>query len=712
MSKNEDMAMTRFEKLVAVAKNTKDSLFRCWTDNGESFIDKDKMKSPGVIAEASGLASLLLFLVAFNEEKGILSDEDCKTIREIHKKSFMKIYSWVENDGFTAEPLISKSETVEIFDNNASLGYVDTISWVLSSTILTRFLDRYHILTLDIDILQKNNELLTKSLGILINSQREDGTWGFLSDKKAYRSLYFTFVANAALADFFDYIMGEIALVTGDDSSLKIEKDQEMLDYLKKELQDENIEESIGKVREKIQDWLIYDCLPLMPELAQCNELSDEKRKKLGVWEDTKAGKYSNYYNLYYIYYLIEMMVTSSSDVRISELFGENGENTANIEAVKKYYKENGLMNSLDVRYYFDKTNILSLWKNVMEQSIHNSRSEYMSASRTGKQFWDSEDGDKSSLKIKWTYPEKTAMADEIEAIQSEIDKCIDPCIIPMALRSNIMYCYYISDQPDMTVDRLFENICAQIADADTDTELLFNGLWDNIKFSLTVTERCVEALVDYYDYLMKFDDSVKATVSGAVYEKSKIDVAVEERIFEFLLSEAGSELIRNSVSPASNDKQADISDEIFKEKFEKYIRTNDGIAAVRKALGSENIRDLTERVEDLENSKNEISTDVVIETIDKIIDILSFDDLGDNETYRNLVNRLVEASEQVRSLGMKKTIEKSLTAGNAGSAEEVYETLKSHLKGLGEYVIANYSTADPQLLPDLATLMQKLYIV
>ncbi len=727
MSNTANESLNSFEKLIQVATTTKESLFKCWKDNGGAFVDKDKMTTSGLMAEASGLTSLLLFLVAFSGEEKILTDEDCKLIREIHKNSFSKIYSSIEKDGFTADPLMSIEETCDLFDKSKALGYVDTIAWVLSISVLTRFLDRYHILTLDIDILQNNNKLLAKSLNALITSQRDDGTWGFLSNKKADRSLYFTFVANAALADFFDYIMGEISLVTDEmhtkTSTLKVEKDEEMIAYLKKELQNDNIEQDIENVRIKIQDWLIYDCLPLLPEVAQCKKINrseDDERKReekiasqLGLISEAGLGEYGNYFNLYYIYYLIEMMVTSGSDNRAKELFGKNGENVEGIKAVKNHYRSHQLMDSVDAKYYMNSENISGFWKNIMEQSIHTSRTEYMKVSRTGKAFWDSKNGDESSLKIYWPYSQKDIIADDLKLLKADIPKKFtDPCIIPMALRSNTMYCYYISEQPDMTVDRLFDNICSQVAVEDTDK--LFSGLWDNIQFSLIVTERSVEAIVDYYDYLVKFDKSASKKSTDTVFEKSKLDIAIETKISEFINSESGTEIIRNSLSAleetAEKDKASvEFSDETFKEKFEQYIHTKEGIATVKKALGSE-FDEFNDRIEKLERQKG-INNETIISTLDKLIDILSSEDLNENKVHIALANRLIEISKKIRSLEIKKDIEKSLANSNNGkSVEEVYALLSEHIDGLFKYMLENYSTLDIGIAPDLAQLMKKLY--
>ena len=169
MSEEKVQKQTRFEKLTMIAKNTKESLIRNWKENGGCFVDKDKMTKPGIMAEVSGLTSLLLFLIAFNEEKDIVNEDDREIIREIHRVSFSKICSWVKEDGFTAEPSVPIGESKRIFKKNDSLGYVDSITWALSVAILTRYLERKQILTMDIELLEKNYDLLTEALGAVIS---------------------------------------------------------------------------------------------------------------------------------------------------------------------------------------------------------------------------------------------------------------------------------------------------------------------------------------------------------------------------------------------------------------------------------------------------------------------------------------------------------------------------------------------------------------
>jgi hypothetical protein len=54
------------------------------------------------------------------------------------------------------------------------------------------------------------------------------------------------------------------------------------------------------------------------------------------------------------------------------------------------------------------------------------------------------------------------------------------------------------------------------------------NGLWDAANYSLLITERAIEAIVDYYDYLNEYEKESAAPEVGAA-KQSKIDAAFRE---------------------------------------------------------------------------------------------------------------------------------------------------------------------------------------
>lgn len=569
-------ALKKIDSAIDVANNTKASLIQTWEEN-ESFLDKDYMKTKGVMTESVGLTGLLLLLLAFNEEPRVITQEDRDTITKIHASTIQQIYDWVSNDGYTPDPLISMdtNKAPDLF--NKDFGYIDTITWVLSVTILSRRLENDQIIVVEDSVHDKYLELMASSLEKLLNAQRDDGIWGFRSDKSSSGAMYFTYSAGAAMADFFDYILGEIAYTYEDlsdsekDAKCAELKDNAVLAYLNKELKDklpqDTVENSVIDARARLQKWLLEECLLEMPKLARCEDISgaqnDEYRKRLGLWEHTPDGDaekiyapYMRYYNLNYIYYMLDLMVTASTDKRFEEICA-GPEREAFMELCRSKLDEQ------DAEYYLGDpddpsvvANLEELWSAMMEQTVHTTRAQYMIAARTGALFWD-----RAELQIMWAHEAKKVSLNIAEVYTKKTLK--DPSIAPMALRANTLYSYYISEQPDMSVDRLFEDICKERADQSSSKTVI--GLWDANRYNLLVTERSIESIVDYYDYLYKFEadalteiEPSENVVTTVVASKSDFEKALDAKIAEYLQSEEGKKIIEKSaksVAPKATAK-------------------------------------------------------------------------------------------------------------------------------------------------------------
>ncbi len=571
------LARRKFEQVADVARATKDALISRRKANGH-FNDNDYMTGSGVLSETIGLTSLLLMLNAFNEnllddDKAVITQQDREDICAILEESLPRIYDWVDKDGFTAEPIISQEsdEASEVF--NKEHGYVDTLTWVLSSSVLTASHEIEGTFALNADLHTKNLQLLAKALKALLESQREDGLWGYRSDTGAEGALYFTYSVGVSFADFFDYILGEIAYLRTDLSEDEQEaecvrlrkRNKGIIEYLNAEL-GYNVEEKINVARRKLQDWLLKNCLCNMPALARCEDMNGEEneeiRNLLGMWEHTPNNKseeiyrpYMRFYNLNYTYYLVDLMVTSSADRRFKEILTDEKE-SATKEMLKEVWR--GMLSEQDGNYYLgnlrsrredeQKGHLEDFWTAIMEETIHNARAQYMIATRTGKYFWN-----RAELQIMWEHEDKYIVEQTNEIYN--MDKLKDPSIAPMALRANTMYSYYISEQPDMTVDRLFGDICNDRAEADDERAKTVGNLWDGEKFNLLVTERSVEALVDYYDYLCKFEkDALEEAEkeTEVLVEESAFEAAMNEKIASYLKSKEGQKIIAEAVAQAA----------------------------------------------------------------------------------------------------------------------------------------------------------------
>ena len=522
----------RMENLLSVANNTKVALLKSWDENGNAFIDKNKMKTPGMFSESIGLTSLMLMLTAFYEEKTVISDDDIKKICEIHKITLKKVSDWIDEYGFSADPVIPAQKTKKIFSQT---GYIDAMTWVLSTTVFTRYLAKNKMASFDKESIDISNELMVVSLKGILESQRDDGTWGFIADKDSNKSLYFTYSVSVALADVLDYILGELTEDERAEQGLAPDIDTEMLKYLDTKL-GYSTKDAIFAAREKIQNWLLKDCLVLMPKLAQCSIMDDSERNILGVWNHYRMveSEYAGYYNLFYTYYLLDMMVSMKADKKFEEWVADS----AKVSELRNHYKAQKIMSETDLRFYFGdrfvEGNPEVLWKTYIEESIHASRANYMAASRTGNDFWNM-----AELDIHWKHDSDTALMGMLKGIYSS-DKNTDPTLVPSALRANTLYSFYISNRTDIAIDRLYDDIVGQAA-----------------------TEDSSEAIVDYYDYLMKFsadeDTTAEVVVSKVVAENPvapvqvTFDGLIEAKIAEYLMSDKGQDIIRQVTAGAES---------------------------------------------------------------------------------------------------------------------------------------------------------------
>ena len=116
-----------------------------------------------------------------------------------------------------------------------------------------------------------------------------------------------------------------------------------------------------------------------------------------------------------------------------------------------------------------------------------------------------------------------------------------------------------------MEVDRLFRDICEELADQDTSDTVA--NLWDGNNYNIQLTERSIEAVVDYYDYLNKFEcaqlrEAEKGVAVNAVpattvapAEKTPFEKAIDDKIAEYLQSAEGQSLIENKVKELLNQQ-------------------------------------------------------------------------------------------------------------------------------------------------------------
>ena len=543
---------------------TKNALIQEWKESG-CFKDKNNFRKSGLIPEGIGLTSVLLMLVAFNEDKAVFPDDPAEgdatlsDFAEVINSSFRKLILWSEG-GFAAAPLLNKKSSV-LFDQER--GYTETVTWCLSASILAFYAEDKLGLSLDDDVREGALSLLGRSFKALLVAQRPDGTWGFTTDGKGCRSLYFTYIANASLSDFFDYVMDEINIVeTANGEKSQSSPIKSIISFLDSYLGFDSVA-AANIAREKLDKFLIETCLPILPKLARCEFIEEDELNAIGAWitpayPNERDPNRKFFHNLYYTYYILDMMITANADIYFDNIAADDQKRSELLNLYKPHIAD------YDFDYYSSDSSFAELFTNFYEQALHSSRMNYMRASRTGETFWDMST---SELPIKWEHDEIEIQKMAKTALDQSQANLTDPTILPMALRANTVYSYYVTEKPEITIERLFNDVCNNVYadefDEDDDEHVL--NLWDTVYYNLMITERSIESIVDFYDYINKFDNTTASSEekkpvysASAICESaasaSSLDAAVEAKIADYLKSEAGKAAIMEAVgnTPAS----------------------------------------------------------------------------------------------------------------------------------------------------------------
>lgn len=242
-----------------------------------------------------------------------------------------------------------------------------------------------------------------------------------------------------------------------------IGEDEEMKNYLGQPL--------IQRVEEKRKaaaNWLINDYLPDMG-------------KKMIYPMGEKIKDVDEYILLYYTYFVIDMLIVTKADI-----------------------------------FFEDKKEEIY---RAIEHGIYLSRIAFDNA-RKDADWWNN--SEKSSLHLEWRNHKNID-----SNIPSGSSKLIEPGLVPLSMRCNALYAYYISEGEDKKMEDLSFIL---MDDRDKKT-----GLWDSIGYSLLNTERSIEALVDYADYIKRFKaGSVSIVEEDKTVEKeTDIEVAIQKLVYE-----------------------------------------------------------------------------------------------------------------------------------------------------------------------------------
>lgn len=597
--------LEEFELLYNRVNATKNALVFEWKQNG-CFKDKNDLTKSGILPESIGLTSVLLMFVAFaNDEKVFdtvdfseddICNADISGFTEIINASFKNLFQLSLN-GFKADPLLNKKHA-DFF--NEERGYTECVTWCMSASVLAIYAKKHCSLELEPEVYTNVLKLLGESFKALVFSQRDDGTWGFATDKKCKRSIYFTYIASASLADFFDYILDEISLIDScNDEAANIEPIKEVVEYLDKFIGKDVVSLAI-ETREKLDKFLIENCLPILPKLSECTKLEKSELDILGM-NQVAPSNFGNgddekyYHNLYYTYYILDMLITANADKYFSEMI-QNEENRLNLLA-----KYKPLLTKQDYNYYNDPQKLGDFFTNFYEQALHSSRMNYMSAIRTGDEFWQSS---ASELPIKWEHEDSEINRLAFQAIDQSKATLSDPTLLPMALRANVVYSFYVTQKPEITIERLFKDVCNNVYMDDDESDECTKDLWDDVRYNIMVTERSIEAIVDYYDYLNKFSQQAQKSSAGATKKTmteantepgsavSAVDAAIEAKIAQYLSTEAGISLIRSALP-------TNVADTTMKNKFKSH-EMMEWLQDLTQEMSKTNITSTTAKIPEL----------------------------------------------------------------------------------------------------------------
>lgn len=308
-------------------------------------------------------------------------------------------------------------------------------------------------------------------------------------------------------------------------------------------------------------------------------------------------------------------------------------------------------------------------------------------------------------MKVEWLH--------DSEKVCGEIKVCYDgkfsdPSFSPMALRANADYVFYITEMSDAFLNDLFNNICGEVFDKqaekearggnynERDYEDCVPDLWDSSNYSLFVSERSLESLVDYFDYISRFEAEGKETTHAASSRTSELDAAVDSRIKQYLdaHSKASADELQALVDKAVTDRLAAVAPQDA--AFETYLTGEKGERIVLDLLKKYGA---SAQAKAQGNAADHPAIDEQIKR-----DIAALRDVYESSSEPdNHLKKLIELFEILHSASLKKHLRQNFelstdmrpTELNAAvgdvfallsmQKEEVLKTIADYLRVLGE---------------------------
>lgn len=440
-----DQIPTSAKELSRLAHDVFDRLISKYQSDGNSFIDDD-VQQTGLIYSSAGAVAVLLLVNTFDDVAVDSRWQDMVFIE------FDRVKKHVAEKGYDATPLVSDKVTEPLFGKSEGKRYyyTDSASWVLSLGLQIRLAHRtkrFHLAADRLrewdDFLVSVNQLIKDTIEVVCEAVCPTGGWNF-ANGCSKPSLYYSFAMSEALADFGDYALGETPDIFGK-ATRKEAEDTELRKFIGGELID-RVQDS----RKRLLDYLVVRYLERLGK----TELVPEE-----VSGEYKLTEESKHLALYFSYFVIEMLVTCKLEEWSPELD----------ETIDK----------------------------AIGHGIYRSRLDF-DAAYEDKNWYD--DLDKSTLWLKDFWQASVSGFEEpgILPDKSKLKNLGEPGFTPLSVRCNAQYAYYVSKGPDSEMKRLFRIL---LEDRKRDKE----ELWDSKTYSILITERAIEAIVDYNDYLKFF---------------------------------------------------------------------------------------------------------------------------------------------------------------------------------------------------------------
>jgi len=378
---------------------------------------------------------------------------------------FDRVHKHVEQKSYDATPFVTERITEKLFSKSANYYYTDSLSWVLSLTTQIRVAAyRKNILNPGPGFMDRVHNLMKDALEKICEAACPQGGWNFANGCSAPH-LYYSFAVTEALADFGDYVLGETPQIFGKNSKEAAE-DSDLLKLLTGPLV-----ERVNAKRKLTLEYLFNTYLP---------RLGETEIEPIEVPGATVPHKHLL---LYYSYFVIEMLVTCNLPEFHREWADEIDDAT-----------ENGI--------YLSRID------------LHRAINDETTLTEGGRTWF--ADPEQSTLSLKdWSLFKEPGLIPV-----GKLSKLAEPGLIPLAVRCNAQYAYYVAKGKDSKMGKLFALL---LGDRNDD-----NGLWDKASYSLLITERAIEAIVDYYDYLNQYEGGSGAS-EVAEANQSKIDAAFRE---------------------------------------------------------------------------------------------------------------------------------------------------------------------------------------